>query len=145
MRDGFVFVHADVMRPALDAFGGLEDWQAFAGSWDHLEGDTYMADGGRYRRRRHAVYACGASDAIVRVAARPHYQALDYNPLNGGVARWFSPIDATVGDGPSMRAILAFSRDLFHRLPPGAGPWVRGGPPFPIEAPPRPGGRPAPG
>ena len=144
MREGFVFVHADAMRPALEACGRLDDWQAFAGSWDDLDVDTYMADGGRYRRRRHAVYAAGVSDAIVRVPARPHYQGLDYNPLNGGVARWFTPVDDAVGDGPSMRAILAFSRDLFCRLAPGTAQWVIEVHQFRIEAAPGAEGRPTP-
>lgn len=144
IREGFVFVHDDAMRRALASFGGLDDWQAFAGSWDDLAVDTYMADGGRYRRRRHAVYAAGVSDAIVRVPARPHYQALDYNPLNGGVARWFTPMDASVGDGPSMRAILAFSRDLFCRLAPGTAQWSIEVHQFRIEAGPGTEGRPTP-
>src|SRR5262245_2435283 len=111
------------MRRALESHGALDDWQAFTLSWDDLDVDTYMADGGRYRRRRHAVYEAGRSGAIRRGAARPHFQALDYNPLNGGVARWFTPIDDAVGDGPSMRAILAFSRDLFGRLAPETARW----------------------
>ena len=52
-----------------------------------------MADGGRYRRRRHAVYAATGGGAIVRAAHQPHYQSLDYNTLNGGIARWFEPIE----------------------------------------------------
>ena len=143
-REGFVFVHADAMRRALEPFGPLADWTAFAGSWDHLEVDAYMADGGRYRRRRHAVYAAGASGEIVRGRASPHYQALDYNPLNGGVARWFTPIAPAVGDGASMRAILAFSRDLFHRLAPGTRQWAIEVHQFRIEARPGAEGRPTP-
>ena len=30
---------------------------------------------------------------MVRAAHEPHVQTLDYNPLNGGVARWFEPIE----------------------------------------------------
>ncbi len=44
------------MRDMLAPFGVLSDWARFADSWNDLEIDTYMADGGRYRRRRHAVY-----------------------------------------------------------------------------------------
>ena len=33
----------------------LADWDAFASSWDHLELDTHLPDGHRYRRRRHAT------------------------------------------------------------------------------------------
>ena len=54
-HDGFAFVHGGAMRDLLAPYGPLADWTAFADSWNHLELDTYMADGGRYRRRRHAV------------------------------------------------------------------------------------------
>jgi hypothetical protein len=56
-RDGFAFVQATIMHEALVQCGALSDWQRFAASWADLGLDTYMADGGRYRRRRHATYA----------------------------------------------------------------------------------------
>ncbi len=56
-RDGFVFVRGAEMRSVIEAHGGVADWDRFAASWDDLGLDTYMADGGRYRKRRHAVYA----------------------------------------------------------------------------------------
>ena len=118
-RDGFAFVHADEMRGLLTRAGSLADWPAFAASWNALELDHYMADGGRYRRRRHAVYAAPAGGGIVRAPHQPHFQSRAYNALNGGIARWFEPIEPAVGSGPSMTAILAFSRGLFEQL---AGP-----------------------
>jgi hypothetical protein len=78
-----------------------------------------MADGGRYRRRRHAVYTAAANGAIERAPHQAHYQSRDYNALNGGIARWFEPIDAAIGCGETMTAILACSRRLFEHL---AGP-----------------------
>ena len=118
-RDGYAFVHAAEMRDLLTRAGSLDDWQAFASSWDTLEIDRYMADGGRYRRRRHAVFAATASGPIVRAAHQPHYQSRDYNALNGGIARWFEPVDAAIGRGETMHAILTFTRTLFESL---AGP-----------------------
>ncbi|HEX3499281.1 MAG TPA: hypothetical protein VHT04_08140, partial [Stellaceae bacterium] len=56
-RDGFVFVRGAVMRETLARAGSPADWDEFAASWDDLAIDTYMADRGRYRKRRHAVYA----------------------------------------------------------------------------------------
>ncbi|HUK33005.1 MAG TPA: hypothetical protein VLV86_03780, partial [Vicinamibacterales bacterium] len=50
-HDGFVFVRADAMRRALEPFGSLDGWTTFANSWNDLELDEHMADGGRYRRR----------------------------------------------------------------------------------------------
>ena len=111
---GFSFVPAAAMRPLLAAAGPLSDWEAFAASWNDLAVDTYMADGGRYRRRRHAVYAAG-EESIVRAPHQPHYQSRDYNALNGGIARWFEPVTA-VGDGPSLRTILTFCQRLFGSL-----------------------------
>src|ERR1700716_3181164 len=48
-RAGYAFVEASDMRNALARFGTLADWPQFAESWNDLEVDTYMADGGRYR------------------------------------------------------------------------------------------------
>ncbi len=109
------------MRPALASFGSLADWEEFAASWNDLGLDTYMADGGRYRKRRHAVFGAGP-EGIRRKPHQAHYQSRDYNKLNGGIARWFDPILPEIGAGPTMTTILSFCRVLFERLtkaPPG--------------------------
>jgi hypothetical protein len=142
-RDGFAFAHGDLMRTLLLSSGKIADWQQFADSWNRLELDTYMADGGRYRKRRHAVYAVRGRGTARRQPHQPHYQTLDYNPLNGGVARWFEPIESDVGLGPSMRTILAFCRSLFERLSP-ARAWHIETHQFRIEARSGEQGRPAP-
>jgi hypothetical protein len=122
-RDGYVFVPAGYMRTLLTRVGPLSDWAQFAASWNDLHTDTYMADGGRYRRRRHAVYAAGRDGNIKRGAHQAHYQGLDYNRLNGGVARWFEPILPEIGDGPSMRTILDYCRTLFGQMAPTTAAW----------------------
>jgi hypothetical protein len=131
--DGFAFVHAAEMRDLLTSAGPLADWTAFAASWNTLELDRYMADGGRYRRRRHAVYSARAGGAIARAPHQPHYQSRDYNALNGGIARWFEPVDETVGSGATMRTILTFTRALFEALA-GTRDWLVEVHQFRIEA-----------
>jgi hypothetical protein len=116
---GFSFADANAMRSALESFGTLTDWPAFTASWDDLGPDTYMADGGRYRKRRHAVYRAEAN-AILRQPAQPHYQSRDYNPLNGGIERWFEPVIEPIGKHPALAAILQTCRALFDRLTPQA-------------------------
>jgi len=111
------------MRGLLAPFGSIADWDTFAESWNRLEIDAYMADGGRYRRRRHATYAAPSSGAIDRQPHRPHFQALDYNPLNGGVARWFAPIEDPIGSSSTLHTILAFCRSLFGGLRPSPRAW----------------------
>ncbi len=122
-RAGYAFVEASDMRNALSRFGTLADWPHFAESWNDLEVDTYMADGGRYRRRRFAVYGAGKQGPIVRGPHQPHYQTLDYNTLNGGIERWFKPVTEAIGDGASMRTILEYCRALFGRLAPETARW----------------------
>ena len=141
---GFAFAHAPEMRAALQQAGFLTDWQAFAASWADLGLDTYMADGGRYRKRRFAVFGASIGEpGIIRKLHQPHYQSRDYNPLNGGIERWFSPILPEVASGASMTTILSFCRNLFELLS-GAGNWHIEVHQFRIEARPGQEGRPTP-
>lgn len=143
-RDGYAFVQADAMRPVIEASGSLSDWDAFAGSWNQLELDTYMADGGRYRRRRHAVFTASAGGPVVRAPHQPHYQSTDYNPLHGGIERWFAPVQDEVATGASLTTILATCRALFGALAPGTTQWKIEVHQFRIEAREGQAGRPTP-
>ena len=89
----------------------------FAKSWDDLGVDTYMADGGRYRRRRFAVFRA-TNEGIARKPHQPHYQSRDYNPLNGDIERWFEPVTDRIASHPALRAILGTCHRLFDRLTP---------------------------
>jgi len=117
-RDGFVHASAPEMRALLET-RGLVGWDDFAESWNDLGVDTYMADGGRYRRRRYAAFSVGATGAR-RKPHQPHYQSRDYNALNGGIARWFEPITVAIADHPAMRAVLGACYDIFARCTPVA-------------------------
>jgi len=108
----FEFLRSAQTRRRLLRSGSLSDWDAFAASWDRLAPDEYMADGGRYRRRRHAVFSVSPS-GIRRLAHQPHYQGIQYNPLNGGVERWFEPVEPAVGRGAALRAVIAFAAARF--------------------------------
>lgn len=120
---GFLFLRAAETRAALEQCGPMRDWPALCASWNTLPIDAYMADGGRYRRRRHAVYAVGRDGMATLQRHQPHYQSLAYNPLNGGVARWFEPVDATLAGGDSLLTILRFCAGLFGALSPATRRW----------------------
>jgi hypothetical protein len=89
-------------------------WQAFAESWDDLGADRYMADGGRYRRRRHATFTVvdGVAD---RQPHQPHFQSRDYNRLNGDVQRWFDPVTVETERNPVMGGIFKACAAAFTR------------------------------
>jgi hypothetical protein len=116
---GFHFAPAASMRAHL---GELADWDAFAGSWNHLPRDGHLPEGHRYRRRRHATLRARPGDPTFLVEPhQPHYQAREYNALVGGIQRWFEPIQPQVLAGASFGSIMALCLRLFGSLQPGAG------------------------
>ncbi len=119
--DGFALQRAPRMVELLAPFG-MAEWERFAASWDDLGLDRYMADGGRYRKRRHAAFAVSA-EAMTRKPHQPHYQSRDYNQLNGGIARWFEPIADEIAASPALGAILGACREVFGALAPATRDW----------------------
>lgn len=100
----------------------VDDLKAFRDSWSRMPLDSYMADGGRYRRRRHATLSAPRASNDYRVEAhQPHYQGLDYNTLNGGVARHYEPFEDQILRGRTMDSLLTLGCDIFGRLAPYSG------------------------
>lgn len=98
----------------------LKDWDAYADSWNDLGLDRFMADGGRYRRRRFAAFSATADGVVERKPHQPHYQSRDYNSLNGGVQRWFEPITPMIAEHPLTQGLIRQGVALFHPLTPDA-------------------------
>lgn len=117
-HSGFAFAPAATMRPLLGSADALSDWPRFADSWNDLHPDSYLPDGHRYRRRRHATFSARAGEEARPEPHRPHYQSLDYNPLVGGIERWFEPVLQQIVAGPTLRQVLAFGCRLFGALRP---------------------------
>ncbi len=117
--DDFLFVESDLaVRILSDIMAApVGDDPVFLDSWNRLEHDQYMADGGRYRKRRHATYAIdGAGQRARLMPYQPHYQTVDYNPLNGGVARYFAPILDDLHQSISLAALLEFGNRVFSQI-----------------------------
>ncbi len=117
--EDFLFIDAGRTVELLSAISATDvpGDQAFVDSWNRLEEDRYMADGGKYRKRRHAVYAIqNPGEPARRMPYQPHYQTLDYNPLNGGVARYFAPILDDLKLSPTLAALLEFGNRVFSRI-----------------------------
>ncbi|HUS96450.1 MAG TPA: 2OG-Fe dioxygenase family protein [Hyphomicrobiaceae bacterium] len=122
-RDHFALVPAVEMQLAFSEAGTMTDWDVFAASWHNLPEDSFMADGGRYRQRRHAVFQVARDGTALREPHQPHYQSRDRNPLNGGIQRWFEPIEPAIAAGPTMMTVLSFCRSLFGGLSPETQRW----------------------
>ncbi len=149
VRDGFALVPAHEMQSMMFSLHqgpgrGMDDWPAFAQSWNDLPLDTHLPDGHRYRRRRHATLSAraGATD-FHEEPHQPHYQSRDYNTLVGGIERWFEPIRPEVLAGPTFHRVMEFCLRLFGALRPEAG-WHIECHQFRIEARPEAAGLPTP-
>jgi hypothetical protein len=141
LREGFVLAGAGDMRPLI---GELRDWDAFAASWNDLVLDTHLPEGHRYRRRRHATLSAKAVEREFRVEPhRPHFQTVEYNPLVGGIERWFEPVRPEILASESFRAIVGFTLALYSPLKPRAS-WHIECHQFRIEARPEAAGQPTP-
>ena len=117
--EGFCFIPAPQSTSLLTAFAAA-DWDEFADSWNGMPLDAYMADGGRYRRRRYATLSVNAGAmAAMLEPHQPHYQSTDYNVLNGGVARHYEPVAASVIRGAIMSSLFTLCCEVFNRLAPG--------------------------
>jgi hypothetical protein len=115
---GFARRSPDDVRAAIG--GSRAELLDFAASWERLETDGFMRDGGRYRLRRLANFlAIPGESGHRRGLHRAHFQATVHNTLNGGVDRWFAPVeDATVAN-PFCQGLLDLGRDVADRLHPG--------------------------
>ena len=121
--DGFAFVAGEAVREWLQGSHPLAGWQRFAASWSSLGPDPYLAERGRQRRRRHAVFAAGREGAVQLQSRQPHFQGLEYNPLQGDLERWFEPVLPDIADGAELRRILEAGRDFFGSLAPRTTTW----------------------
>ena len=101
--DGFALVRPhDVARLAGCT---LDELNALAPSWDRLETDHYLKDGGRYRRRRHSCFVQTGAE-IVQAPHRAHWQPVEYNALHGGMRRMFEPVEPAIAAQPAWSGLL---------------------------------------
>ncbi len=116
---GYAVLRADTV--AQWAQVPLADLQALLPSWNSLEPDEYLKDGGRYRKRRHACFTVQC-DAVQVVPHRAHWQPLEYNALHGGMQRWFAPLQADILLAPVWQPLLLALGRAASGLK-GAQPW----------------------
>ena len=131
---GFARVPGQMMAGLLGEAGRPEALAPFFASWSRLETDAFMRDGGRYRRRRIANFSAEPGvPGHVRGEHRPHFQAVVHNALNGGVDRWFAPMEDDVASSAPLVGLLDLGRAMAEALH-GAHPWFVEAHQFRIEA-----------
>ncbi|MEM8975171.1 MAG: 2OG-Fe dioxygenase family protein [Pseudomonadota bacterium] len=111
---GFAHATHDEMFELLQESALAGGWQEFSSSWNNLKRDRYMADGGRYRDRRHGVFSIDRAGVFKQVSHQPHYQSHKFNGLNGGLNRWFDPLETFVSSSTILHSIIDAGCDVFR-------------------------------
>ncbi|TFW16300.1 2OG-Fe dioxygenase family protein [Duganella callida] len=114
-----------LLQPAdVAALAGvsLDALNAMVPSWDTLELDNYLKDGGRYRRRRHSCFVQDAA-RLTQTAHRAHWQPLAYNALHGGMHRLFEPMLAQTVAQPAWPALVTAIGRLCSQASGNTHPW----------------------
>jgi len=128
-RDGFALLNAASVLQWLGS--DLLAAHQLHKAWHDLPADTFLKDGGRYRRRRHSCFVVDDSQ-VRQVPHRAHWQPLAYNALHGGMQRWFEPMDpATVAQAlwASILVHLGHAATALH----GPHTWFVEAHPFRID------------
>ena len=99
----------------------VADLASLAPSWDRLELDEYLKDGGRYRRRRHSCFIDDGS-TLTQTPHRAHWQPVEYNALHGGMHRLFAPMEAATVAKPAWERLLRALGAVCSKVTP-ADPW----------------------
>lgn len=142
---GFVFASGDKFQRLVDAQRSVseEELHAFAESWASMPPDPYLARKGMTRRRRHAVFEVEGTN-IQALPPRPHYQALEYNPLQGGISRHLEAIDDQVAASDALERLIVFGSLFFSEVAGATTRWDVEAHQFRIEASPSCEGQPTP-
>jgi hypothetical protein len=120
-QDGLRLLQPEEFAAALhlDSATWAPAWQALTSSWDRLEPDTYLKDGGHYRKRRHSCFEQALpAGTLTQTPHRAHWQPTDYNALHGGFERWFEPVEPAVATSPAWLELLASLGRLFAEVQP---------------------------
>jgi hypothetical protein len=116
---GFAVVHPAEVAVWLPATP--EELARLHQAWDDLPPDTYLKDGGRYRRRRHASFVV-EDGRVAPVPHRAHWQPVEYNALHGGMRRWFEPVLPDTLAQPVWQRLLTRTGEVASARF-GARPW----------------------
>jgi hypothetical protein len=119
-HDGYVLLQPqDVAALAGVPLAALD---ALIPSWDALELDNYLKDGGRYRRRRHSCFVQQGRQ-LTQSPHRAHWQPLEYNALHGGMHRLFAPVLPATVTQPAWAALIAAVGQVCSAARDSSAPW----------------------
>lgn len=111
-KNGYSLVGSGDISFSSDLRTTLNDLVA---SWDNLELDSYLADGGTYRKRRYGRFLFTPEPRRLDLQGDAvYYQGKDYNSLHGGVSRRFAPLTPDIVENRFLTQLIYTN---FEQLP----------------------------
>jgi hypothetical protein len=120
-NDGFSSLDGQTMHGLLfqDCMDPEEEWHRFQRSWERLERDAFMADGGMYRFRRHGHYTLDNVGHPAQMNGhQPHYQSRRHNKLNGGAPRYFATLEPAIANSFILNQLINICSEVFRGFSP---------------------------
>jgi hypothetical protein len=96
----------------------LLEYDKFKSSWNNLEIDNYMSDGGKYRYRRYSVVNCYNGNELEYLPPEPHYQKIVYNNLNGDIFRHYAAFEEHILKSFTLKLMINLSCKIFNQIKP---------------------------
>jgi hypothetical protein len=118
-QQGYAVVSAASVRELTGC--SAADLQALHPAWSDLPADTYLKDGGHYRRRRHSCFVVDG-EHVTQSPHRTHWQPLEYNALHGGMKRLFEPMPPALLQQAAWPQLLRWLGRVCSSLK-GQQPW----------------------
>ncbi|MDH2535053.1 2OG-Fe dioxygenase family protein [Acinetobacter baumannii] len=120
-NQGYTFIDSNIFQKIQNEHNFFnvceKDIKEFIDSWNDLDLDLFMSDKGKYRTRKHASFTIHNTDKIIlKNKYIPHFQTIEYNPLNGGIARHFTEIDKKTIENPIFKNLMQFAYFTFSEI-----------------------------
>lgn len=121
-----------------------DEWQTLSQTWDGLINDRFMNDGGTYRLRRYSQFTLNTrQNNLLLMPHIPYSQPSYINALNGGIARYYEPLEKAQIESPFLQGYLRWLGNIFSKVS-GNYNWLINMHPYRIKATKNSSGKPTP-
>ncbi|WJY14099.1 2OG-Fe dioxygenase family protein [Pectobacteriaceae bacterium CE90] len=88
---------------------------SFGCYWDSLVRDEFMADNGTYRYRRYSHFRLeDPHGKLILLPHEPYSQSTEFNYLNGGVERYYPPLETSFINHPLFISLIRGLAQIFN-------------------------------
>ncbi|MDR6680225.1 2OG-Fe dioxygenase family protein [Pseudomonas oryzihabitans] len=109
--------HGNYFDNILEDHSLVSTWSDLANTWNDLPADEFMADGGKYRKRRFSEFRYDVLDGKLNyIPHSPFFQGADINYLNGGVDRKFHSLTPFVANHELIKEMTSSYALRFYRI-----------------------------